>query len=73
MPTTQSTGAQDGGAVALATRTQATETTITRAAPSPALRVAAWILTFNASYWLVFVFPIVLIRQFEGHHSLVVP
>jgi hypothetical protein len=54
-----------------------------RTAPAPAvdgltvranlLRLGAWVLTFNVSYWVLFVFPIVLIRQLGGVHSDVVP
>ena len=37
------------------------------------LRAAAWIVAFNASYWVVFIFPIIIIRELVGPASTLIP
>jgi hypothetical protein len=59
-----------GGAVAVAVRPTATTATRQR---SQLVRVGAWILAFNVSYWVFFMLPIDLIRQLALHSSALVP
>jgi hypothetical protein len=36
-------------------------------------RLVAWIAAFNASYWLVFIFPIIIVRELLGPASTLIP
>lgn len=38
-----------------------------------AVRLVVWVIAFNVSYWLVFIFPIVIIRELVGPASTIVP
>ena len=58
-----------GGGVATADRTEKTQLS----ASAQAVRALIWAVGFNASYWVVFIFPVVLIRIITGPTSTLIP